>query len=881
MLDSSTRYSAPMASAQVAAQVASAPMALYALLLSSVFLGILLLFCTTPSRLHAEETQEGTVAVAYTVGTADGYCASTDVIAVPVTTTGTPVYFCFTIINSNPVTLTSHTFVIPQLGITNTFPSKVLPGGNVAVTTGYLASVGIVLTPPGLSTRITNQNVSSTVTVISIDEDGNQYTGQSTARIIVGQAMTAITQTVGTVEGSCADTTGIAVASGTPVYYCLTIADTGTLDFVRHEIRAPQIGATFVYTPANPALSPQQINAQLVRENYPPNQFKKDITAPFTNIITVTSYTADGIVAEGSAAAVAVVGSATATLTYTVGTNPTSCATTKTLPVLTNTTVYYCIQLKNSGTLPFERFTLSAPQLNWQRTLTRTLPAGGSMVLTSSFDSALAPLITDPQNTIINNAITVNAYTTEGIQVRMEGTVGITVGGLIFTVVKYARITPDGCVAAEPLAISSTTQFYYCVVIRNTGQVPITGFTLAEPAPAAINFTFDYQLGVGEAITLTNKFLADTLQIGSYLGPWVATGTINPSLTVTARGANGATVPFNDAFAINVTAATITPVPTLTPSLTWTPSPTPIPTTTPTVPPTPTATNVVLSILPTPTNAFGLDSVSTPLGAANDGSGGFVPDSPLVDSFLETPTPPIDFFATEVALTEVAAAALTFEAEATQSALLLTQQAPPPVPTETPTAPALPEASATPTETALPAVALPSPAGTDLSGVLLTPGPNGTGTGTGTGTGNDYLTLLVATFATSAATLGWLWFLVGSIIFFAVAGMFAGLGFRQRESRRYRIDDGAMVADEWGQFASEQFASEQFTGEQLDGEQLDGTFSQTADPFADLSFDADTSPAASPFARSPRANERKETMPPPRAATQDEADDDFWPASLP
>ncbi len=848
-------------------------MALYALLLSSTVLGLFLFFCTLPTRLHAEATQEGTVGVVYTVGTSDGYCADRSVIAVPATAAGTQVYFCFTIVNPNPVTLTSHTFVIPQLGITRTFPTAMLPGDKLAVNDSYLKSINIILTPPGLSRTIntTSQNITSTVTLISTDEEGNQYTGQGTARVIVGQASTVITQTVGTVEGSCANTTAIAVVSGTPVYYCLTIADTGTLDFVRHEIRAPQIGATFVYTPANPALPTQQINAQQVRVNYPPNQFEKSITAPFTNIVTVTSTTKEGVATENSAAAVVVVGSATATLTYTVGTDPTSCATTKTLSVLTSTRAYYCIHLKNTGTLPLERFTLSAPQLSLQRTLTRTVPAGASIVLTSSFDSALETLITAAQNTTLNSTITVNGYTAEGVLVHTEGTVVVTVGGLIFTVVKYARTTPDGCVAPEPLAISSTTQFYYCVVIRNTGQVPITGFALSEPAPAAVNFAFDYQLGVGQVITLTNKFLAETLQLGSYLGPWVSTGTINPSLSVTARGVNGATVPVNDAFAINVTAATFTPVPTVTPSLTWTPSPTPIPTTTPTVPPTPTATNVVLSILATPTNAFGLNSVSTPVGAADNGSGGFVPDSPLADSFLETPTPPVDFFATEVALTEVAAAALTAEAQATQNLLLLTQQAPSPMPTETPTAPTPPEASATPTATVLPAVVLFPPASGESSGVLPTPSRNGPA--------DDYLTLIAATLTTSAATLGWLWFLVGSIIFFAVAGMFAGLGFRQRENRRYRIVDEELVDAEWGPFDGEPFGSEPADGGQFGG-QFDGQFAEEVpavdDLFATQPFNNDRFAASSPFQRPTPSNERQTS-----GAAQDEADDDFWPASLP
>ncbi len=826
-----------------------APLAFYALLLSSAVLGIFLFFCARPAGLRAEAAQDGTIGVIYTVGTANGYCADTSVIAV---STGTRVYFCFTIVNSTPVTLTTHTFTFtldaPQVVVSRTFSSVLPPGEKLAVTDNFLAPAISV----SLSTNVAGA-LTSTIAVASIDEDLNTYSDRGTARVILGQATTVITQTVGTVEGTCADTPGLAVASGTTVYYCLTIADTGTLDFVRHEIRAPQLGATFVYTPANPTLALQQITAQQVRNSYPPNQFEKVIADPFTNLITVTSYTTEGVVSQSSAAAVAIIGSASAVLTYTVGTDPNRCASTNTLSVLTNTTVYYCIQIENTGTLPLERFTISAPQLDLQRTLTRTVAAGASLVLTSSFDSALTTLVNVPQNTTVTNAITVDGYTTAGVRVRTPATATITVGGLLITVVKYARATPTGCVTAEPLNISTTTQFYYCVVVRNTGQVPITGFSLIEPAPTNINFAFDYQLGVGETMTLTNDFLATALQLGSALGPFLTTGSLNASVMVTARGSNGATVAVSDAFQINATVPTVTPVPQPTSTPTWTPTLTPIPSTTPTVPPTPTPTNVVISILPTATDPFGLSSVTTPNpGVPGDPSSGFVPESPLTDPFFETPTPFSDFFATEIAMTEAAvtAAALAIEAEATQSALLLTQQAPPFVPTSPLFATETPATVLTSTVTSLPAVALPPPDGMPAAGdgSFALSGGNG-----------DYLTLIAATLTTSAATLGWIWFLVGSIIFFAVAGMFAGLGFRQQERGRYRI------VDEEGAVRDADFDELPFGADRFD------SASFAADHFA-------TDPSVD---RGVSTNAWQQTAPARRPADRDPADNDFWPTSLP
>jgi len=807
-----------------------------------------------PLSARAETAQDQEIEVIHTVGTEEGFCATTETIAVPA---GTAVHYCFTIVNSNPVTLTNFQFSMPLLGISNTFQSVIPPGEKLAVTTGYLASVGLFLNP-GLTSQI-NAPVNNTVTVYgkTQDEDEYKYMGQGIARVLVGEAQTTVRQTVGTIAESCADTTGIAVASGTTVYYCLTIATTGTLDFVRHEVRAPQLGATFVYTPANPSADSQQITAQRVRDDYPPNRLEKEITASFSNRITVTSYTSDGIVAESGATAVAVVGSASAALTYTVGTVADTCATSNTVTVTTNGTAYYCIRLKNTGTLPFTHFTIDAPQLNLQTNFTRTLGVGETIVLTRSFNAQLAKVVTAGET----NMITVDAYTTEGIRTRSQGTANVSVGSLVISVAKYARSTPEGCVTTSPLTIATNTQFYYCVVITNTGSAPIERFRIAEPAPTNIDFSFDYRLEAGQKITLTNTFLANTLQIGSYLGPFLTTTNINPSLTVTAFSANGTTVPGTSNFPINIFVPTNTPVPTLTPSLTWTPTLTPIPTTTPTVPPSPTPTNVVISALPSATSVLGLDTVSTPLAGPETATPpGFVPESPLQDSALATPTPTIDFFATEAASTAIAitaaavtVAAQTAEADATQSIIALTQQAPPPA-TATPIPTETPVPTASPTETPPPAIGAGFPGGTVADAGGSFGGPRGQVTLGNTN--GDYLSLVAATLATSTATLGWLWFLVGSIIFFAVAGMFAGLSFRQQERRRYRMVDDFVPTDAEGELPFD--------------EDLFGATDDFTTP-----WDNTATAEEAPHERWQPGNEATSSQNP------DASDDDYWPASLP
>jgi hypothetical protein len=167
---------------------------------------------------------------------------------------------------------------------------------------------------------------------------------------------------------------------------------------------------------------------------------------------------------------------------------------------------------------------------------------------------------------------------------------------------------------------------------------------------------------------------------------------------------------------------------------------------------------------------------------------------------------------------------------------VLTQQAlQPPLDTPVPTAPLIvPESVlATPTPTVL-AVAPPP---------ILTPPVDAVPTGNiGPAQPLGVLDLIATTLAVTSTTLGWIWFLAGSIIFFAVAGMFAGLSFRQQERRRYAmVDEEAPLWDDLDEGADEPFASW---------------------------------PAA------PTANRRAQTVSTPAAATNPEADDG-WPASLP
>ncbi|MFZ2487532.1 MAG: choice-of-anchor J domain-containing protein, partial [Anaerolineae bacterium] len=55
----------------------------------------------------------------------------------------------------------------------------------------------------------------------------------------------ALTKTVGTVPGVCAATSNIAVPTGTTVYYCYTVTNTGDVPFTTHDLVDDQLGTIF------------------------------------------------------------------------------------------------------------------------------------------------------------------------------------------------------------------------------------------------------------------------------------------------------------------------------------------------------------------------------------------------------------------------------------------------------------------------------------------------------------------------------------------------------------------------------------------------------------------------------------------------------------
>ncbi|MCB0130298.1 MAG: DUF1080 domain-containing protein, partial [Caldilineaceae bacterium] len=230
-----------------------------------------------------------------------------------------------------------------------------------------------------------------------------------------------------------------------------------------------------------------------------------------------------------------------------------------------------------------------------------------------------------------------------------------------------------------------------------------------------------------------------------------------------------------------------TPTPTLSPTPTWTLTPTwtptNVPTSTPTFTPRPTSTPTWTW---TPTfTPFPTSPLPTPTWTPTQVGFG----SPII----ATPTPdPLDVAAAQLAAQNSTATAIAVQAA--NSPLATPTWTPTWTPTFTPPPVQLAPASQEMAEA--PPVVPPTPVPTQVVAMIVVTEPPPTATATQRPIGDvtptprpDSVLLLAKIIDATIAAAGWIWFLGGSLIFFTVAGVLAGLSFRSRERARYDLMD--------------------------------------------------------------------------------------------
>lgn len=804
--------------------------------------GLLLLLCglltwpwaTSPALAQeARTTDQAAIAVKQTVGETVGNCAATTIIAVPA---GRNVYYCVTLRNNGTVPLLRHTLATAS-GSTS-FTQTLNPGQEIEVTNNVLSGLGAT------NSTLLGQQVNgtagavltNTITVTSTNASvGAVATGKAAARVVLGTLAIKVTKTAA-INDDCSGTRAFAVPISTTVKYCVTIQNIGTLPLANHRLVDPLLNIDVTFPTNVPINASLRITDGNLRRINNTQHLELFITGDVTNSLTVTSTTADGAAATANNQAAVVIGRTSMTVTATLGLED-HCSTTTALTSLNGRTVYHCLRLTNNGTIPLEIHTIqwlqgtsTTPVVN--TTITETVQPGQTLLITRSRISQLAQANVTAGAT---NTFIVNSTNRRGFAAKVQAQSQLTVNTQGVTLTKWPTLVNGStCVPNISLSVVSTQDFYYCLIITNTGATPLVRHTITEGPPLNINASFIYTLTANQKLTLTNEFIANTLKLTPFLGPFRANANFNSSTIVNSSSAANITVASTPAalsVVVSTATPTLTPLPTQAPTLTPFPTVTPTPSFTPL--PTPTPSPVVVSFLPTPTQPFSVNAVATPTPGIAPGALPPTVDpfaTPTFDPFAQ-PTSPLPFPTVDVAATFVAA---TLEAAATQTMIAMLQ--PPPI-VDTPSAPVAESPLATPTITATIALS-PTPVILVLTPIPTPVLPTG------------YLDVMAHVFQVSTATLGWLWFALGSVIFFATAGMFAGLSWRSHRRRGlYEVDEKANQPDETMELETD--LPQSFTVQPL----------------------SPSSPAGRPSANRPTSS----STPPD---DDDDNDDDYWPASL-
>ena len=633
----------------------------------------------------------------------------------------------------------------------------------------------------------------------------------------------AITATVGRDPNGCSTFRTVEVLANTTVYYCYTLRHTGGTDdpaLTVHDVRTSRrVNRTDLSLPVTPGATVAV--TQGFRDGF---NFLTDTTnVDVANVVTWTARTNSG--SQFTATSISHINVVTPALNVvtTVGQDRASCPSAGTLRVPSGQNVAFCVRVQNQGDITFTNHILTGTQPTINATFAYSLAPGASVEIYPDVLDNFGSSGSLEQNNVtgpFDNRVTYTARTATGLSVTKVSTASVDVGNTTVRFTKTVSTKPEDCSGNANVTVPPGTRVYYCAIIINTGVVPLTQHQLTEQH-LSIDVKFEYDLQPEQTLTVTNDFLArhnEPIVFGPFEINPIYGNVINNTMTYSATSSDGLQV---SASAASTAQYPPTPTPTRTdepdPTSTNTPPPTGTPTSTsipvpPTETHTPTFTPETPS--PTPTHSYAISSLATPTPRAQSST--MQQGMPQQD-FGQQPTQavaqlpaqePALATATQLAI-DATATTIALEATATQaildSAATATFQASSPLATPTlpfpdggeaglPTGEGVPGgmmatetvsvlASETPEVVVLVVTNTPDPALAllpDGQRPIVYPTPTATA---------DYVMAAARTVDTAVTTFGWLWFLVGSLIFFVTAGIVAGFFFRQAEVNRYELVD--------------------------------------------------------------------------------------------
>ena len=489
-------------------------------------------------------------------------------------------------------------------------------------------------------------------------------------------------------------------------------------------------------------------------------------------------------------------------ISKTAGTDAAGCAPAQRTAVHAGEDVHFCIVVANAGDMPLVTHTLADPMQELTATFAYTLAPSERLTITSDALAGLGIDGTLARRNVTATLINTVAYT--GVTPPDFADTGAATASTVATAtvdLVQARVALTQTVGTDPAVCGANTslelpdantQFYHCAVLRNTGNIAIAQHRIAQPRVNIVT-SFTRTLEPGAILSVTNALLAE-MGVPAVFGPYAIAGTggqfLNNTMDYTGLASailarTGETRRYTattSAFAFAGIDATPTPTPT------YTNTPRPVDSR-PTNTPWPTATATWTPAFPTPTP--GLADAQAPTNTPT-------PTRSYAISLLATPTSPfvsplagpeqqVDAAATQDALATIAAL------DATAAAIAVSPlDTPVPTPTETATIPPSDTPSPTPTAIASPEPAVVivvtnTPDAAPTQRPIVSPTPTAT---------PDYLLAAARTVDAIAMTGVWIWFMLGSLVFFIVAGVFAGLSFRHNDRQRFDLLNDGLWIDE-------------------------------------------------------------------------------------
>jgi hypothetical protein len=275
------------------------------------------------SATNSPASPDASTALKVTVGTISGVCAPTNNITVSM---GATIYYCYFLENKSNHTLTVHSL------LDDAYPAPLYDRLLLTITSKNGAAPAQEI----LGIATVERPIHSTVTWIATSTTGLSFTAQSSVHI--NMPTLAVTATVGVDPELCSTEAEIAVPSGTQVYYCYQVHNSGAMTLTIDRITGfdTRSGASlpFVLAPA-------------ARVNLTASAL---ITQTTDQTISLTGYTKTGLTAYARGQTTVRVPALQVTTTADLAGAP--CAATNSLTVSAGSKVFYCYKLTNTGGVP-------------------------------------------------------------------------------------------------------------------------------------------------------------------------------------------------------------------------------------------------------------------------------------------------------------------------------------------------------------------------------------------------------------------------------------------------------------------------------------------------------------------------------------------------